>query len=294
MAESKGRLPVKGLLIHVSHYDPTWFKHKAEEGPFDSGVAVEAVEAMAEVGMNLLIVDCADGVKYRSHSELERHYTVPMRELAKVARAASKHGIDVVPKLNFSKSHWHHHDDWLGPHSMDRGWAQYEGYYKVADDLIAELAATCRPKRFFHIGMDEDHNRSYRQYVATIKRLRKVLKAHRLRAVIWNDSCHVNNDSRAQVHSEKCLAAEPLLPRDVVQMPWAYGRAYPSVVKRLAGYGFDVWVGAGGSLDSIRRWRQAVVANGGKGVVLTLWKKCDRALRADLLSMIRRAGPVLQ
>ena len=79
----KKTLPVRGFLIHVSHYDPIWFANKDREKPFDVDVALELIDAMAETGLNLLVVDCSDGVKYSSHPELARHYTVPMTALRK-------------------------------------------------------------------------------------------------------------------------------------------------------------------------------------------------------------------
>jgi len=293
MAKSSKALAVRGMLIHVSHYDPSWVRKKDREGPFDPDVAVEAVGAMAEVGMNTLIIDCADGVKYKSHRELKRHYSVPMRQLKKVADAAHKLGIDVVPKLNFSKSHRNHHDEWLGPHCPEHGWPKYEQYYDVAEDLMAELVAACRPKRFFHIGMDEDHTRSLVQFVDAIKKLRRRVKKFGLRAVIWSDSTHNDRASIAQAHAEKCIAAETLIPKDIVQMPWQYGRCTPSVVKRLVERGFEVWAAPGSDVENTRRWRRAVLRYGGSGIVLTMWKKCDRANRDRLLEIIRTAGAVL-
>jgi len=42
----------------------------------------------------------------QSHPELARPYTAPMRDLATLARRAHQRGLDVVPKINFSQSHW--------------------------------------------------------------------------------------------------------------------------------------------------------------------------------------------
>jgi len=293
MGESHRELSVKGMLIHVTHYDPSSVRKKDREGPFDSAVALEIVEAMHQAHLDLLIIDCADGVRYRSHPELKKHYTVPMRELRKVAASAREAGIDVVPKLNFAKSHRNHHDVWMGKHCPEHGWPNYEQYYQVAEDLISELVEALRPERFFHIGMDEDHSRSHVQYVSTIKKLRRIVKKFNLRTVIWNDSAHDNPGSIAQVHAEKSLAAEKLIPRDIVHMPWAYGFARPSVVKRLVSEGFEVWAAPGGDPENVKRWRRALLAHGGKGIVLTSWTKCDRNHRKRLLETIRTCGPHL-
>lgn len=294
MTKKLNQLKVKGLLIHVTHYDPIWCMHKELERPFEAITAVDIVKAMAAVGMNLLIIDCADGVKYKSHPELQRHYTVEMSELRKVVAAARKHGIDVVPKLNFSKSNRNLHDMWMRPYWSGVAWDRIQDqYYSVAEDLIAELVAVCKPKRFFHIGMDEDHDRSLAQYVAAIKKLRGFVRTHGLRTVIWNDSCYDDFNILAQVHAEKCAAAEKLLPHDIVQVAWNYERPCPSVIKRIAGEGFEVWAAPSGKVERVKAWRKAVVANGGEGMLLTAWVKCNEANRSRLLELVETSGPLL-
>ncbi len=170
------RLRHRGLLIHFSHYDPNWMRRKTKEERFDLGSGLKVVDAMAEVGMNLLVVDIEDGVVFKNHPELRRPYSVPVAQLETLARAARERAIDVVPKLNFSKSHRHLHDEWLRPHTHLENWLQgRKSYWRTARDVIAEAVRACKPRRFFHVGMDEDHSRSLRQYVGDIRRLRRIL-----------------------------------------------------------------------------------------------------------------------
>jgi hypothetical protein len=286
------RLPeIRGLLIHVTHYDPHWCMRKGRETKFDLGVALEVVEAMAAARLNLLVVDCADGVAYASHPELKRHYTVPMGDVRALADAARERGIDVVPKLNFSKSGRNLHDMWLRPHWDPISWLDgFDDYWRVAADCIAELVAACRPQRFFHVGMDEDHYRSLAQYVEAIEILRGITRRHRLRTVIWNDSCYFGRDVVAEVHADKSRAAEDLLPRDVVHVLWDYERAHPAIVRRIAAKGFDVWAAPGAHARLVRAWRRAILAGGGSGLLMTHWIKCDRANRGRLLTTVRALG----
>ena len=114
-------------------------------------------------------------------------------------------------------------------------------YYRVAEDVIGELVDVCQPRRFFHIGMDEDHWRSVGQYVDAIKVLRGLVRKHGLRSIIWNDSCHFAPENCQQVHADKSRDAEKLLPKDVLHVLWHYGRAYAPIVNRLRKQGFDVW-----------------------------------------------------
>ena len=66
------RLRHRGLLIHFSHYDPTWVQRKAKEERFDLRTGLRVVDAMADVGMNLLVIDIEDGVVFKTHPELRR------------------------------------------------------------------------------------------------------------------------------------------------------------------------------------------------------------------------------
>ena len=168
MADAKRALPVRGYLLHITHYDPRWYEAKENEQPFDLDVGLAVVDAMAEAAMNLLVVDCADGVTYASHSELVRPYSVPMATFEALLARANERGIEVVPKLNFSQSGLHHHNDWFRPHNQ---LFDNDEYWRLAFEVIDELVEVASPPRFFHVGMDEDHWRSYDQYVAAIERL---------------------------------------------------------------------------------------------------------------------------
>ena len=252
----RGIIEIKGFLIHISHYDPIWCRNKHEEESFDVNTAKRIIETMANHGMNLLVVDCADGVRYRSHPELKRHYTVPMTILREVAKFSRDHGINVVPKLNFAKSGRNQHDQWMVPHANQVSWmADFNKYWQIADELIEELVGVCSPERFFHVGMDEDHYRSLPQYIEAIKILRHLVAKHKLRTIIWNDSCHFKKTAPAQVHAEKCRAAEEYLHRDVVHVLWDYGRAHPNIVKRLVQQGFNVWGAPGANSRQVKNWR---------------------------------------
>ncbi|MBN1807929.1 MAG: hypothetical protein JW909_02595 [Planctomycetes bacterium] len=285
-------LKYRGLLIHVSHYDPAWVPAKDAEEPFCADTAVEIVEAMAGTGMNVLVVDLADGVEYGTHPEMKRHYSVAMEKLETVAARAESLGIDVVPKLNFSKSGRNLHDMWMRPHWDHTSWLKnLDEYYGVAGDLIGETVEALKPREFFHIGMDEDHYRSLEQYVETIETLRKQVGAHGLRTVIWNDSCHHEKTKIAQVHADKCRAAEERLSKDIVQILWAYNAAHPDVVKRVAERGFEVWGAPGGTPDQTEAWRAALQAHGGTGMLMTRWIKCSGRTRGEMLDLINTCGP---
>jgi hypothetical protein len=286
------QLPVRGYLLHITHYDPMWVARKARERPFHLDTALEIVEALAQEKFSLLVIDCADGVRYRSHPEIAKKYTAPMRHLQGLAAAARDQGIDVAPKLNFSQSRWHHHNDWM----RDPGEPWYahfddDAYWRKAFELIDELVAACQPRRYFHIGMDEDHSRSHAQYIAAIKTLRSGLRERRLKTLVWNDSAIEYASGLA--HAEKSLAAEKAVPKDVVQIIWRYDAVPASAIRRLARAKFEVW-GAPGSRDPAlaARFGNAVTRAGGKGLFMTTWRPVRKSARRDLLRGIRMMGPV--
>ncbi|MFH0965829.1 MAG: hypothetical protein V2A58_17670 [Planctomycetota bacterium] len=286
----KTTLAVRGFLLHITHHDPDWCLAKSKERLFDLDVAMNVVEALARNGMNLLIVDCEDGVAYKKHPELMRPYTAPMAALRQLAQAARERGIDIVPKLNFSAGA-NVHDMWMRPHWDLVRWLKHsETYWIAARDLIEELVSVCKPQRYFHIGMDEDHSRSLRQYVAAIKTLRRMIRRHHLRPVIWNDSCHDSIDALSQVHAEKSRAAEDFLPRDIVHTLWDYARCHPALARRITSKGFELWAAPGRDPKQIRRWKRAVLSAGGTGLIMTNWLKCSKSNRKRLLDQINTLG----
>ncbi len=283
---------VRGFLIHLTHYDPRWYKRKGREKPFDSGVALEVVERLAAEGFNLLVIDIADAVHYRSHPELRRRYTVPMKRLVELAGAARKAGLEVVPKLNFARSAIHTHNHWMrsAETGRDVGFDD-EPYWRMAFELIDEAVAACRPERFFHVGMDEDHDRSYTQYVEAIGTLHAGLKERGLRTIIWNDSASAY--PAARIHRDKSLLAARKIPRDVVQVLWNYRAVPRTEVRRLGRQGFELW-GAPGRTDpeQMRGFRDAVLKAGGTGLLMTMWIPTRKGNRRALLDAISRMGPI--
>ncbi|MFB3883020.1 MAG: hypothetical protein ACE149_17270 [Armatimonadota bacterium] len=290
MAAAK-KLPVRGYLLHLTHYDPRWWKRKPQERPFDLGVALEVVDALAAEGFNLLVIDCADAPKYRSHPELAKRYSVPMKQVSTLAEAARANGLEVVPKLNFSRSGYHHHNDWLlGPGEEWYHHFDDEVYWKKAWEVIDELIAVCKPKRFFHVGMDEDHDRSYTQYAAAIKTLHDGLKKRKLRTLIWNDT-GIEYDT-GMIHAEKSLTAEKTIPKDIVQVLWRYDAVPTRSIRRIREEGFELWGAPGRGQERVRPFRDAVVKAGGKGLLMTLWIPCRKSNRRMMVDMIHAVGPV--
>jgi hypothetical protein len=282
-----GTLPVRGYLLHITHYDPVWIKNKDKEKPFDLELGLEIVDAVAEAGMNLLMIDVKDGVVYTSHPELKRHYSQPISILTKLRERAKARGLEMAVKLNFSQSAVHQHNHWFRPHNdlFDN-----DEYWQKGFEVIDELIAMLKPRRFFHVGMDEDHSRSYSQYVRAIERLRTGLMQRELRTVIWNDSaCHWPH---ADIHREKSLYAEERIPHDIIEVLWDYGSWDESALKRIADCKFDLWGAPGTDPQQVTTMRNNLLACGGTGILLTRWIPCIPENRESLLDHVRKLGPL--
>ena len=210
-----------------------------------------------------------------------------MKDLKRLAAHARNCGLEIVPKLNFSKSEINRHDEWSKVPGAT-WWADLDdpdGYLKKGFDCIDEIIEACGPKRFFHVGMDEDHSRSYSQYAETITRLRSGLKKRNLRTMIWNDSAI--DYPNGQIFVEKINNAYGRIPKDIVHIIWDYRSVPEKQIRIAASKGFDVW--------GAPYWKDAIQTKGvievlekvhGQGVLVTTWKKCEQKNRRDLLSAI--------
>ena len=286
------QIRVRGLLMHMSHYDPKWNANKEYEQPFSAEVGMEVLEAMKKAGLNTVVLDIEDGVLYQSHPELKRHYSVPMADLKAFAAKAHELDIDFVPKLNFSKSGRNQHDKWMYPYWDLRNFvAREDEYFQVALELIDEIILECRPNRYFHIGMDEDHHRSVEQYARTIKFFYDHLQNKALKTVIWSDTAYENRNVIAQVHADKSRAAEQLIPKDIVQVLWDYDLVHKGIIKRLTDQGFEVWMAPGKDKKMIREWKKVVIEEKGSGLLLSNWIKCSEENRDTILSHVKEFGP---
>ena len=283
---------VRGYLLHLTHYDPVWVRNKADEEPFDPAVARAVVDALAEQGFNTLLIGVSDGVVYRSHPEWRRPYSQPMDVLRSLADHARDRGIEIIPKLNFSRSEINCHNHWM--RAPGEKWHEHfddDVAWQWAADAIDEVIDACRPERFFHVGMDEDHDRSYTQYVRATGRLRDLLAERGLRTVCWSDSAI--GYPTGEIHREKSEAAEADGPRDVVRLLWNYGSVPAEQMRRIRERGFELW-GAPGWQDpaQMTAFRDALLAVGGTGLVMTRWIPCVESNREHFLEIIRTLGPL--
>ena len=179
----------------------------------------DITQRMSEGGLNMVVIDLGDGVRYQSHPEIavQGAWTVAKtkEELARLRGL----GLEPIPKLNFSATH----DLWLGPYARQ---VSTPAYYRVCSDLIAEVGEIFDGPRLFHLGYDEETlaNQAYSEYV--------VIRQHELwwrdflffvaetekigaRPWIWSDyGWHHEQDFFAR------------MPKRVLQSNWHYDLVY--------------------------------------------------------------------
>lgn len=188
----------------------------AEEMRFDEPLWNELTEEMAASGLNLIVIDLGDGVRWESHPEIAvKGAWTPDRLRTELIRLRGL-GLEPIPKLNFSAAH----DAWLREYSR---MVSTPVYYQVCADLIAEAAALFDHPRFFHLGMDEETaSDQRRQQIAVMRQhdlwwhdlnflLARTEEAG-CRPWVWSDPAWRHPDTFFKQ-----------MPKSVLQSNWYYG-----------------------------------------------------------------------
>lgn len=221
-----------------------WSNAYRRELTFDESIWNDVLNEISGAGMNMLLIDLEDGIRYESHPEIavkDAWSTTKLRdELAKVREM----GIEPIPKLNFATTH----DAWLGKYGR---MVSSEPYYSVCRDLIEEVIDIFDKPRFFHLGMDEE---TYAHQIKTQKLvvlrqddlwwhdfyfLVSEVERHSVRPWIWSDyGWH---------HPDQFFKK---MPKSVLQSNWYYGsfdtdkisdraKKYINFYNELEAHGYD-------------------------------------------------------
>lgn len=211
---------------------------------FEEPVWNTVLKQMSDSGMNVVIIDLGDGVKYESHPEIAVKNAWSVDKLRSELTKIRNLGLEPIPKLNFSASH----DIWLGEYSK---MVSTSKYYSVCRDLIQEVIEIFDTPRFFHVGMDEEtapHQRTYNYVVV------------RQNDLWWNDLYFYINETekkgvRSWIWSDYGWHHPELffkkMPKSVLQSNWYYGsefdltqlkeptRTYVKFYDDLEAHGYD-------------------------------------------------------
>ena len=180
---------------------------------FDEDTWNAILRQMADRGMNMMVIDLGDAIKYNSHPEIAVENAWSTEKLKAELAKMRKMGIEPIPKLNFSTSH----HAWLGEYSR---MVSTKKYYSVCKNLINEVIELFDTPRYFHLGMDEEiyhHQKDY-NYVTVRQNdlwwhdfylLMEEVEKSNVRSWIWTPS------SDPEIFYKK-------MPKSVIQSSWTY------------------------------------------------------------------------
>jgi len=245
---SQKKKPVEKIwacLLHLSFN--MWEEYVSPHRPFrgyDPNMRLseslwnDAILRMSERGMNMIVIDMGNAVKYESHPEIAVNNAWSVDRLRSELEKIRKLGLEPVPKMNFSAGH----DTWLGEYSR---MVSTEKYYKVCADLISEVCMIYDKPGFFHLGMDEESagHQSHYKYIVVRQHdawwhdfnfLVEQVEKQNARAWIWSDYMLWN-------FPEEFLEK---MPKSVVQSNWYYdeefgSNKYVTAYRQLESAGYD-------------------------------------------------------
>lgn len=251
---------------------------------FDDDVWWDLRKRMVAAGMNMVVIDLGDGVRYESHPEIAVRGAWPPSRLRRELARMRRMGLEPIPKLNFSAGH----DAWLGKYARC---VSTDTYYAVCRDLIDEVTGLFNRPRFFHLGMDEEtaHHQQRYQYIVVRQGdlwwkdfyfLQKQVERHNVRAWIWSDYIWE--------HREEFLRK---MPRSVLQSNWYYGETFRKTFRAVGAYvdlekhGYDQiptasnWSRDASFPKTVRYCRSRIAAKRLLGFLQAPWLPTIRACR---------------
>jgi len=294
-----------GCLLHLSYNfwveysSPSPFRGYRPYLQMSESLWNDATQKMADEGLNLVIIDLGDGVRYESHPEIAVNNAWTVTRLRKELDRLRKMGLEPIPKLNFSAGH----DIWLGKYSR---MVSTDTYYEVCSDLIEEVAGLFEKPRFFHLGMDEENaeDQKYLDYI--------VVRQHDL---WWHDFYFFvqqveKSGSRSWIWSDYMWHHPEdffkKMPKSVLQSNWYYGESFDdklTPVKAyldLESYGYDQ-IPTGGFykkngegekniLDTVKFCDSKIGQARLLGFLQTFWAPTTEDNRAGILKAISLLG----
>lgn len=193
-----------------------WF----EELPnviFEDEAWDKIVSEAAVSGINMIVLDLGEGVRYASHPELAHPGAWTRERVREEVRRLKEKGIALIPKLNFSATH----HMWLGEY---RKMMSTPVYYRVCRDLIYEVYNLFDSPEYIHLGMDEEGDS---QFFGNLD-----LVAYRRGELIWHDlqffcDCVRDMGAKPWIWADICFQypdefRKRIKPGSVLLSPWNY------------------------------------------------------------------------
>ena len=213
---------------------------KADHLRFDEAVWRRITGRMAEVGMNMVIIDLGEAICYPSHPELQVKGSWEIDRFRKELDRLRSMGLEPIPKMNFSAGH----DVWLKDYER---MLSTPTYYKVCSDLIRDVCEIFDHPRFLHLGYDEETAADQGRFQYCVVRqgdlwwhdflwfVKETEKAG-MRPWIWSD-CYWR-------HPDAFLKR---MPKSVLQSNWYYGAEFD--ISKLKNENHKKWLKAYEDID---------------------------------------------
>ncbi|WP_206610972.1 hypothetical protein [Mariniphaga sediminis] len=301
---------VWGCLLHLSFN--MWEEYISPHRPFrgfrpdlelSEPLWNDAVQKMADEGVNMIVIDLGDAVRYDSHPEIAVNNAWSTSRLKTELAKMRKLGLEPIPKMNFSAGH----DTWMGEYSK---MVSTEKYYQVCSDLISEVCTLFDKPRFFHLGMDEESysHQTYQNHIVI-----------RQKDVWWKDFYFLVDEvekqgGRAWIWPDYMLWNNPdeffkKMPKSVVQSNWYYGenlnlnqlnertKVYVQAYLDLDAHGYDqIPTGSYHAenekniMNTVKFGEQKLGAKHLLGFLQTFWKPTIEEYRERILKGIELVG----
>ena len=260
----------------------------------------ELTQAMARAGINQLVIDLGDAVRYESHPEIAVEGAWSVDALRAELTRLRGLGLEPIPKLNFATTH----DVWLGEYSR---MVSTPTYYRVVSDLIGEVCQLFDSPRLFHLGMDEEGLPCQREYEYV------VIRQHNL---WWRDLAFYCNECEKR-GARPWVWADHLwhypetylekMPRSVLQSNWHYDRPPldpenrgVKAYRQLEAHGYDQiptgsnWSSPENFGATVAYARETIASERLLGFLQTVWRPTMPAYRERHLAAIEQAGAARQ
>jgi hypothetical protein len=298
---------IKGYLLHLSfnmwadREAPEWGLEHVSARPYlrvDMSLWNDVLVKMVTCGLNTVVIDLGDGIRYDSHPEIAvRGAWSPTQLRDELARIRDM-GLEPIPKLNFSACH----DVWLGPYARC---VSTSTYHDVCRELIAEVCELFDRPALFHLGMDEETAEHQRHYEYVVIRqgdlwwhdlgmLVESVQDAGVRPWIWSDYLWQHPDD-----------FRTRMPRSVLQSNWYYGVDFgPHIPPAMAyldleAWGYDQiptgssWTADGNMGQTVAFGQRHIAPERLVGFLQTAWKPTLEVCRARHMQALELAGRAL-
>jgi len=262
---------------------------------FDRHLWDQLVPKIVDAGINMVVIDIGEGVRWQSHPEIAARDAWSVEQMKEELERLRSLGIEPIPKMNFSTCH----DVWLGPYSR---MVSSDKYYEVCSDLIGEAINLFSKPRLFHLGMDEETAGHQSRYDYVVIRqfdlwwhdlffLVEQVEKNGSRAWIWSDYLWV--------HPDRFWAK---MPKSILQSNWYYGESFAEDIQYVKAYldleehGYDQiptgsnWTVPTNFADTVKFARQHIAPERLKGFLQTVWRPMLEDCFERHLSAVEQVG----